>query len=311
MKKITALKRSAFVILMSCVVAMSGIAPISTARAAENSNIQNTDVSNSARTEELSIEEQKKRAYVDYTSAENMSTGELVRTVLDYPFIVDVYAYGIIDQGIDVVREQFPPLDVLLERDDALNGIASWKSTYFLRDLKMYISGHLVDYINEHNRYVLNGLINPVTGRIEDTVYTPNGSMVFVYRDLTWSNFNKNYDEALQESQAMAHQYKATLIRNPNPKYNCHSYAWYSTSSSNPYWMNNPSKYIVDGSYISSNGSISDKVTYKNSYGYSHSGIVTGYNEITSKWGAAGLYRHTVDNCPYHLGATVEYWRRR
>jgi len=220
MKKITVLKRFAFVILMSCAVAISGVTSISNARAAESSDVQNTDISSFAGTEGLSVEEQKKRAYIDYASAENMSTGELVRTVLDYPFIIDVYAYGTMNQGIDVVRKHFPPLDVLLERSDALNAIASWKSTYLLQDLKMYISGHLVDYINEHDRCVLNSLINPVTGGIEDTVYTPNGSMVFVYRDLTWSNFNKNYSGVLQFSRAATYKYNAIMVRDPNPKYN-------------------------------------------------------------------------------------------
>ena len=39
--------------------------------------------------------------------------------------------------------------------------------------------------------------------------------------------------------------------------------------------------------------------------------IITGYKEVTSKWGVAGLYRHAIDNCPYYSGSTVEYWKRR
>ncbi|NCE63148.1 hypothetical protein D1159_00785 [Pseudoflavonifractor sp. 524-17] len=33
------------------------------------------------------------------------------------------------------------------------------------------------------------------------------------------------------------------------PSYNCHSYAWYSQSISNNYWINDPKPYMNDGSY--------------------------------------------------------------
>ena len=41
---------------------------------------------------------------------------------------------------------------------------------------------------------------------------------------------------------------EATRIAPSSSKYNCHSYAWYMQSTSNPYWMNDPSSYYTDWS---------------------------------------------------------------
>ena len=72
--------------------------------------------------------------------------------------------------------------------------------------------------------------------------------------------------------------YTASVERTATTNYNCHSYAWYSTSSSNTYWMNDPSAYMTDGSYTKRTGnitvnSIGDRIYYSTS-GSEHSGKV-------------------------------------
>lgn len=91
----------------------------------------------------------------------------------------------------------------------------------------------------------------------------------------------------------------------PTRKYNCHSYAWYSQSQSNPYWMNSAASYINDGSYIKSNNATGHKVYYNKG---EHSGIMRAGGKVISKWGQLGLYLHSLSDCPYST-ATVTYWR--
>ena len=134
-------------------------------------------------------------------------------------------------------------------------------------------------------------------------------------RGLTWANHRTTYEYARKTSQWYADTLGVTMISPPNPEYNCHAYAWHSTSPSSIHWINDPSPYIRDGSYFSvSTPSIGMIITYQDSASgnYSHSGIMTGSGGIvTSKWGYLGVFRHEIANCPYTVTAsTVRYWRR-
>ena len=147
-------------------------------------------------------------------------------------------------------------------------------------------------------------------------VYTPNGSPVLVYK---WTNsdgdFNTTQIGIINNDMATAYP-NATKLLDPTIKYNCHSYAWYSQSSSNVRWMSDPSLYMTDGSYsqvTKLNTSVGDRLVYyypiDSGYtGISHSSIIYSYTDyprsrrtfvVTSKWGQAGLYRHSVGDDPY------------
>ena len=151
---------------------------------------------------------------------------------------------------------------------------------------------------------------------IQKYVKTPNGSDVpvetFSYNGKDWANrldaeFKKAYP-------------KAKILRPSDNRYNCHSYAWYSTNTDNIYWMNSPQKYIQDGSY--------KKVTNKAKRGkgnriiwfqyplanpYVHSGYLASINsdgsyKIYSKWGKGPLMQHSAKYSPY--SGTREYYKR-
>lgn len=97
--------------------------------------------------------------------------------------------------------------------------------------------------------------------------------------------------------------------------YNCHSYAWYSESADNTYWIDDyyVQRFIDDihtRTISQSDLQEGDIVTYWKGTGSSrqcvHSAIVDEivYDEITgkmtiycrSKWSYAGVYRHEIDN---------------
>lgn len=90
-------------------------------------------------------------------------------------------------------------------------------------------------------------------------------------------------------------------------KYNCHSYAWYSQTTSNPYWIGRysaPTEYVErNNGYILYTGTPYSgvKAWYNNG---EHSGVYTGGTidgayAIRSKWGMAGLYEHAEAYSPY------------
>ncbi len=145
------------------------------------------------------------------------------------------------------------------------------------------------------------------------SVTTPNGTSVPT-RKYSGELTDEDYDMAVEYQEE--YYPNLTVLRDPTIKYNCHSYAWYSTASSNTHWMPYPSAYINDGSYsyvtytsnintIPSTVSNGAKVVWlqadaDGNYIPIHSGIKYSSTLVTSKWGMMGLYRHAQGYSPYN-----------
>ena len=87
--------------------------------------------------------------------------------------------------------------------------------------------------------------VKAVTGDIATTVKTPNGSSVPVIKR-TYSAS----ESASAYNYTITNYPNVTIVSDATTNYNCHSYAWYSqNTNTNVYWMNDPGKYISDGSY--------------------------------------------------------------
>ncbi len=263
----------------------------------------------------LTMDEKIIVSYVDENVVKNMTTYAVLITTLNYPFIINIYAYDTIDEGIDVVKEYFPPLAELLAREDTSQVISLYIGTYdesnTTNSIDYYIANRIRQYVDSKSAVSPYYITDPITGEPAAQARTPKGSVVLVYDNLTWDNFTVTYSECYDYSIDAQTVYGATLLRNPSPAYNCHSYAWYSTSENNHYWMNNPERYILDGSYIPGTATVGNKITYKSSNGtYTHSGIMTSSGTVTSKWGPSGLLEHGVYSCPYYVaGVTINYWK--
>lgn len=148
-------------------------------------------------------------------------------------------------------------------------------------------------------------------------VYTPRGTAVSVYL-ITSDYTNKEIlNQDLQDSIAYPN---AERLGSSTKHYNCHSYAWYLSSTNNTYWMNDPSAYYTDGSYYEvSTAAAGDIICYYNASGLNlHSGKIVAVSStssdlssitVQSKWGECGLYRHAADYCPYMpaYGGTTSY----
>jgi len=136
------------------------------------------------------------------------------------------------------------------------------------------------------------------------TVYTPRGTAVTV----TVTTFELTTAEINSYNSYVAANYpSATRETNASRMYNCHSYAWYSTSTSNNVWMNTPGddKYWQDGSYTLWRPPyiwFSDmKLSWQQG---DHTGRMQGTsNYVRSKWGQLPQMYHYYTYSPYNMGS--------
>jgi len=156
-------------------------------------------------------------------------------------------------------------------------------------------------------------------GYTEVSVYTCLGNAVDA-----WIYSQELSDQQIQKiiDYVENRHSNAEILRNPTRMYNCHSYAWYSQSISNTYWIPSPGAFLSDGVYQPIQWAVGDKVVYFNSEGTAtHSGIIVEINGqgldnivIVSKWGICGLYRHVLTDCLYYSptnpsGTTIVAYR--
>lgn len=152
---------------------------------------------------------------------------------------------------------------------------------------------------------------------VSATVYTPKGHPVSVRIEDKETNLDtQKYTEKMRK-------YFTNLVvdQDANYKYNCHSYAWYSMLPSNPYWMDDPSIYWGDGSYVKTTPAIgsvpannlrgffktgSDKRTWHSVVVVGrYSGSINPYSQnlnlckVKSKWGKGPTYIHYLLDHPW------------
>lgn len=90
---------------------------------------------------------------------------------------------------------------------------------------------------------------------------------------------------------------KYTKLRSSTKRYNCHSYAWYSTREKNPLWINDPSAiytnnpgYFTKWTVPMATPGEGCKMLFYNSSGLQHSAILTSKTWCRSKFGKCGVY---------------------
>lgn len=251
-----------------------------------------------------SLEEKIAVCHVNEELLASMTTAALLETVLNYPLLVNIYAFSSIEMGIESVSQYFPGLPLLLAREDAMECLSSYSEAAPLSEndtetvVRQTSASVLARYMSESN-------ISPL-------ISTPGGTPIESYYNLTWSDWGMTRAQAQANHDALAARYpKATEVSGINPAYNCHSYAWYSTSTSNKYWIDNPDPYMADGSYTKkSSPSANDKACWSGSPYPVHSAIVRSVSGRTityiSKWGFNGVFIHSANDCPYT--GSITYW---
>ncbi len=263
----------------------------------------------------ISLTPQQRRASCQVTQSEviGMTTAALVKTVVYYPYLVDMYAYDTIEAGITAVSRSFPGLSELLLRDDAVVELQNFlvgRDASQQMDLEQYATID-AELLLAYLTYV------PTDDPLEygpeiEMLETPRHTEVTAFKNLSWSDyvsycFGSPEYILVERERGYATSYPtAQKMGNITCVYNCASYALHQQSTANNHYIPDPTPYFSDFSYQGTSCAPGVVVTYSSSLYYSdmnHFGIVdsvSGSNvTVVSKWGAGGLYIHAVDDCPY------------
>lgn len=259
-----------------------------------------------------SLQEKIEVCHIPENILTNMTTEALIETVLNYPLAINIVAYDSPQIGLDEVTKYFNGLQELSTRTDAtqkIKMIVSKNDSNINDNLlkKVFFS---VLSGNYQNRSIVTQYDKMGTIHYD---YTPAGTMVPLIYNSTWADHGMTAEDGeYWQNLYMSTYYDALVITSENPAYNCHSYTFVSTSTSNKYWLqpSYASYYINDGSYsVVSPANVGDKVWY----GSYHSAIVrsisSGIVTVRSKWGYAGVFEHKVADCPYNSSYGVTYYR--
>lgn len=110
----------------------------------------------------------------------------------------------------------------------------------------------------------------------------------------------------------MADYYSSFVkVNSASSKYNCHSYTWYSTSTSNIYWIDDPSPiYNNTGSWTlwqipMRNPQSGDRITFWKNGSLLHSAIINSLTNCTSKLGHYGVYKTTISEMESYYNSTT------
>ena len=257
--------------------------------------------------------ERVKLLQIPETVIKEMTTEALLLTLAKNPYIADVYAYNTIELGVDMTSSYVCGLKEFLERDDSQSAVK--KLSQSLNDgdstYERYIDNETLRIRLDLLQGIMGVLSVDSVNATSGYVTTPNGSSVPVINNATYSYWGTTISAVQQAQASLLSSYpSATVVRSVSAAtaaYNCHSYAWYSTASSNSAWMNSPVLYMTDGSYTQSTARVGSKIYWKQSNGTPiHSGILTSLgspNVVTSKWGLCGVIRHNIDDSPYSNAA--------
>ena len=157
---------------------------------------------------------------------------------------------------------------------------------------------------------IKNKIINVPAPKSSTYIYTYFGQALGVY-----SFPELSAQEIIDITNYYVSNYpNAEMIRPASAKYNCHSYAWYSQSTSNQYWLNSHTennafqlrRYWTDDYYYATTA-VDAEIVYYSSGDHSAIPLSTSY---ISKWGQAPLMKHSPTYCPY-ISTNRQYYKHR
>lgn len=234
---------------------------------------------------------------------EKMTTKELLEAVLNYPMLYDIFLYSSYEEGVKALYNQSDAYRMFVNQDDA-SEVIDKKYTSITTNRMSEVSLHNLSI----NILAMVEMSSKSISRVEteelrsfyETVKTPFGSPVdvIIYGDSTAAHKKALYDYAISTYP------QATYVSYPTSNYNCHSYAWHSSSTSNIYWIPDPTIYMEDTSYSRvfsavqatrihySIGDHSAKVYDANSNSFSAATVI-------SKWGEGPVMIHQANYGPY------------
>lgn len=362
------MKKFLSIMLSLAVILATSITVFASTESNNDETVQNSkneiyDIVGSAEWARMDRVERAEKIQLSAAELQSMSTEEIIRIVLDYPFFVDILAFNTLREGFLRVLSESMALQELISREDVsdklletyadtpvVQTVSPAVGTDSISDLwKLEVLLAQPEIANKMNELQINVVFETAEEKYKEKliysetysglapafyesvqensgidtyayasyVKTPKGSNVEV---IVWQSTDGDFSAKEKEklhNDIIAAYPNVTKQRDATVKYNCHSYAWYSQSASNTYWMNYPSYFITDGSYTEVGKLetvVGDRIVYydTNDDTYSvptHSAIIRSYKDypksrrtfvVDSKWGNCGMYRHDLDDSPYY-----------
>lgn len=183
--------------------------------------------------------------YVPEEELKQMTTSALYETVLNYPLLVNIYAYdGDLRKGIDSVSKYFGGLEELFSREDALDVIRQHRiDSQSIEDerseIKAIYDQSLLNYAERLTEESDNRDLTMFAGE-RSPIFTANGTAALVWRNCTYeylhgdyhgSPFTQKSGDVISQKYLQEYLKKfstASFVSRLNPAYDCDSYAWYS-----------------------------------------------------------------------------------
>lgn len=126
-----------------------------------------------------------------------------------------------------------------------------------------------------------------------------------------WLSGGYTAEEIAQYDKYIANNHSTfSKVSSASSKCNCRSYAWYSTSTSNVYWINDPSPIYSNTTYWTEwriplrNLVSGDRITFRSGSSLLHSAIVNSSTQCTSKLGHYGVYKTTISEMESFYGSS-------
>lgn len=311
-----------FVLFIVCFTLVANTISITQAKPLEPLNMSNVIEDQIVRTDFFDICE----AYeISQNELEHMTTMNILDKVLDFPYLgLFLYAYDNVEIGLIAMKEQYSVYKVLSERDDLQLALYSKYNELSEQRENPFISQQMINELDENllvisilqdqnysgfSTFAVQEVPFDINYSFAKNTYTPRNSAVALHA--AERNLN-NTEQSLISEAIETLPYSITMLSLPSSKYNCHSYAWITDNDRTYYWMNDPTKFMTDGSYVlESSPSIGSRVYYQpvNVNGMlfgNHSALVTqsasnvGDFVVQSKWGKWGLYEHKIKDCNYY-----------
>lgn len=145
------------------------------------------------------LDEKIAACYVDEDLMKNMTTSALLETVLNYPLLVNIYAFDTIETGIESVSSYFKGIEILKQREDV--GICLQE---FRQARTRSESRTIVDICFDDISAWLEGASSVSSESVEYDVIgitTPSGSPVGHIYNRTWTDVTFTYEDCVTKEE--------------------------------------------------------------------------------------------------------------
>ncbi len=253
-----------------------------------------------------------------------LPTDQLVDKILEYPYLVDLTVSSIsyedayrflypffngfaeLENRTDAAITMFAKSQILAASSDTADRLSAVYLNILLT-IPVY-SRQLRNDSNSVTESAYFGVVVPAAISLPDgfalgtdPISTLDGVRVPYW---VWINNDYSDDYKVVIAADMVSSYGVQQLGEATLRYNCHSYAWYLSSTSNRAWMEEILVYLSDSHCVLlSSPQVGAIVVYRDeNENVLHSAIITQVNGGTvmckSKWGPNGVFLHNLTNVP-------------